>query len=61
MKIRFVREYEIKEDDESRAMIKAEEILVKDIADAVRLALDSPTDDINYLVELFNIESDTDG
>lgn len=57
MKIRFIKEYEIEEEDESEAMIKAEEILVKDIAEAVRLALDSPTEDTNYLVEFFNIES----
>jgi hypothetical protein len=61
MKIRFVKEYEIEEEDELEAMIKAEKILVKDMAEAVRLALDPPTEDTNYLVELFDIESNANG
>ena len=32
MKIRFIKEYEIEEEDELEAMIKAEGILVKEIA-----------------------------
>lgn len=61
MKIRFVREYEIEEDNELDAMIKAEEMLTEDIAEAVSLTLTSPSEDENPLVELFDIENDEDG